>query len=76
VPLDVPTVLRETVADLAPTMAPRSISVVLDLRDGPPLEADDLRLRQIVENLVGNAVKFGPDGGQITVSCGVDGDEW
>jgi PAS domain S-box-containing protein len=76
VPLDVPAVLREVVADFAPSMAPRSISVALDLRAGPALEADDLRFRQIVENLVGNAVKFGPDGGQITVACVVEGDEW
>jgi PAS domain S-box-containing protein len=76
VPLDVPAVLREVVADFAPSMAPRSISVALDLRAGPALEADDLRFRQIVENLVGNAVKFGPDGGQITVACAVEGDEW
>jgi PAS domain S-box-containing protein len=76
VPLDVPSVLREVVADVAPAMAPRSISVRLDLRDGPALEADDLRFRQIVENLVGNAVKFGPDGGQITVACAVENGEW
>jgi PAS domain S-box-containing protein len=75
-PLDVPTVLREVVADLAPSMAPRSISVALDLQQGPTLDADDLRFRQIIENLVGNAIKFGPDGGQVTVACAVDGDEW
>jgi PAS domain S-box-containing protein len=76
VPLDVSSVLREVVADFAPAMAPRSISVELDLRTGPPLEADDLRFRQIIENLVGNAVKFGPDGGQITVACTVEGEDW
>jgi signal transduction histidine kinase len=76
VPLDVPAVLREVVADFAPAMAPRSISVTLDLRPGPPLEADDLRFRQVVENLVANAVKFGPDGGLITVACAVDGTDW
>jgi PAS domain S-box-containing protein len=76
VPLDVPAVLREVVADFAPAMAPRSISVALDLQPGPPLEADDLRFREVVENLVENAVKFGPDGGQITVACTVDGDDW
>jgi PAS domain S-box-containing protein len=76
VPLDVPAVLREVVADFAPAMAPRSTSVTLDLRPGPPLEADDLRFRQVVENLVANAVKFGPDVGLITVACAVDGTDW
>jgi PAS domain S-box-containing protein len=76
VPIDVPAVLREVVADFAPAMAPRSISVTLDLHPGPPLEADDLRFRQVIENLVANAVKFGPDGGLVTVTCDVDGDDW
>jgi PAS domain S-box-containing protein len=76
VPLDVSAVLRDVVADFAPQMATRSISVVLDLQPGPALVADDLRVRQVAENLIGNAVKFGPDGGRITVACRVDGGDW
>jgi hypothetical protein len=33
------------------------------------IEADELRFKQIVLNLVGNAVKFTPDGGHVTVSA-------
>ena len=38
------------------------------LADLPSIEADGTRLVQMMENLIGNAVKYTPDGGQITVA--------
>jgi two-component system phosphate regulon sensor histidine kinase PhoR len=38
----------------------------------PPVRGDAARLGQVVVNLVHNAVKFSPDGGEITIRTSVD----
>jgi PAS domain S-box-containing protein len=47
----------------------RGIGLVLAPSDCPGLEADALALERAVGNLLQNAFKFTPDGGQITVSA-------
>ncbi|MDX3191238.1 HAMP domain-containing sensor histidine kinase [Streptomyces sp. MN03-5084-2B] len=39
------------------------------------LIADPVRLRQAIGNLVGNALRYTPPGGRVTVSAAADGDE-
>jgi heavy metal sensor kinase len=46
----------------------KSISLVLDCTPGVEVEADQIRLRQVVANLLDNAIKYTPMGGAVKVS--------
>jgi two-component system, OmpR family, phosphate regulon sensor histidine kinase PhoR len=44
------------------------------LNDATLVLADEEAVRQIVDNLIDNAIKYTPEGGQVRVSCQVQGD--
>ncbi len=59
-----------------PTIDARGHDVELRLAsDALPVDADSTRLLQIVQNLVGNATKYTPPGGRITVTVERDADK-
>jgi signal transduction histidine kinase len=52
------------------------VSLDLDVRDAPlSIIADRRAFKQIVLNLIGNAVKFTPPGGAVTVRLGSSGED-
>ncbi len=65
-------VVRETLAEFEPQAAARNVRVVSELPDAPCLlDTDRAKLKQILVNLVGNAVKFSAEG-EVRVSVRVD----
>lgn len=51
----------------------RGINLNITPSSPVPVLGDPVRLRQILGNLVDNAIKYGPDGGRVAVESGNDG---
>jgi len=69
-PTDVRSVVSEAVTSVRESAAVNEHGFVLDLPDEPlAASADREKLRQILANLLDNAVKFSPDGGTVTVEA-------
>jgi DNA-binding response OmpR family regulator len=69
--------LPQAVAEVAATFTPLVERKRLRLETRVPaltINADPIRLRQILDNLVSNAVKFTPEGGEITIDAASDGE--
>jgi len=68
-PVNLEEVVDQASRPYVPAMDERRIAFGQHLQDLPVVEADGTRLVQAIENLIGNAVKYTPDGGKITVEA-------
>lgn len=69
-PLALPALIHETLAVLAPEVERKRITVSASLPDDLPLvDADADRITEALLNLLDNAARHAPEGGEITVSA-------
>jgi signal transduction histidine kinase len=66
--LDLAAVVRQSVAEAEPRAAAGGIELTCEASDVPALRADRGRMFQLMDNLVSNAIKFTPAGGDVRVS--------
>jgi signal transduction histidine kinase len=75
-PVDVGQVLVHAVEVCRPLVQERNHQLALALPDHlPPLDADPVRLEQMLCNLLNNACKYTPKGGKIQISASTEGHE-
>ncbi|HUH01833.1 MAG TPA: HAMP domain-containing sensor histidine kinase, partial [Kofleriaceae bacterium] len=68
-------VVRELLDAVAATYAPqaqqRNVEIALEVPAVPPLYGDERKIRQVLGNLLANAIKFTDGGGRVRVSVAV-----
>ncbi len=74
--VSVPDLAADAVKSAVPVAAKSRVSVHLDAGEGPSVPADPRRLAQVLDNLIGNAVKFSHVGGLVRVKVRYQRGTW
>jgi signal transduction histidine kinase len=68
--VDVGALVRETVESFASQAEPAGVSLDAHVSNGlPQVDADPVRTREILSNLIANALRYTPRGGRVTVTA-------
>ncbi len=72
---DLAGVAREAIDTLSALAAERKVRLTLTGADDPaPVVGERFQLAQVIQNLIDNAIKYSPEGGEVRIEVGVSGD--
>ena len=72
-PVDLAELVAESIQHFVEQAAAKDIDLGFEL-EAAPLQGDRFMLRDLVDNLVDNALRYTPAGGRVTVACGASPD--
>lgn len=67
-PVSLQTVCEDAVRLMRGKAQEAGLTIAIDAADLPPIQADPRGVKQVMLNLISNAVKFTPEGGRVTLS--------
>ena len=68
-PVSIPELTEEAARAASAGAAKRGVTVHFSADDGPLIQADRMRVAQVLDNLIANAVKFSPSNGLVRVDA-------
>tara|TARA_A100001037_G_C15143167_1_gene634882 strand:+ start:778 stop:1908 length:1131 start_codon:yes stop_codon:yes gene_type:complete len=68
-PTELMPIIRDALSMVSPNASKKSIQLKSHLSDLGILDVDERAIRQVILNLVSNAIKYTDEGGEVVVSC-------
>lgn len=69
---DLAPMIDRVFSEVVPLSETKNITISKDIKEIPKIQMDGERIFKVLRNLIGNAVKFTPQNGKITVSAWLD----
>lgn len=74
--LDAAPIIQAAVREITPLANERKIEIIVNLEGDNHLQADQVKLSEICENLLSNGVKYNREGGSLSISSRVQEDKY